>query len=88
MRNEDLKVIEGNLEEVRHYSKRAFMKVSEYGLWAMTTWLYYEAKKRGEVTPQVKVLRIIGTLGVTVGCVSDLIYDVRKIIKFRKQEEE
>ena len=32
MQNENMKELVENVEEARHYSKRAFMKVSEYGL--------------------------------------------------------
>lgn len=79
MQNENMQQIRENVEEARHYSKRAFMKVSEYGLWAMTSWVYYEAKKRDEVTPLIKVLKILGLLGVIGGCLSDLKYDVERL---------
>lgn len=83
MQNENMKELVENVEEARHYSKRAFMKVSEYGLWAMTSWTYHEAKKRGEVTPLVKALRAIGTLGVIGGCLYDLSYDVKQLVTSR-----
>ncbi len=79
MQNDKMEQIIENVEEARHYSKRAFMKVSEYGLWAMTTWSYYEAKKKDEVTPLIKTLRILGLLGIIGGCLSDLKYIFEKL---------
>lgn len=79
MQNKEMQQIAANVEEARHYSKRAFMKVSEYGLWAMTSWTYYEAKKKGEITPLVKALRVVGLLGVIGGCIGDFIYDVKQL---------
>lgn len=79
MQNENMKELVENVEEARHYSKRAFMKVSEYGLWAMISWTYHEAKKKGEITPLVKTLRVVGLLGVIGGCISDFIYDVKQL---------
>lgn len=87
MQNENMKQIMENVEEARHYSKRAFMKVSEYGLWAMTTWLYHEAKKRDEVTPLIKALKILGLLGVIGGCLSDFYYDLSMLFKVSKESE-
>ena len=81
MQNDYMKELVANVEEARHYSKRAFMKVSEYGLWAVTSWTYYEAKKRGEVTSLVKALRPIGMLGVIGGCLYDLSYDMKNFMR-------
>ncbi len=85
MQNKNIEVITTNIEEACHYSKRACMKVSEYGLWAMTSWLYYEKKKQGEATPLMKVLKEICALGVICGCLSDVIYGVRKLLMLKKQ---
>ena len=47
----------------------------------MTSWTYYEAKKRGEVTSFVKALRPIGMLGVIGGCLYDLSYDMKNFMR-------
>lgn len=46
------------------------MKVSEYGLWAMISWIYNEAKRKNQVTKMVRLLRVLGILGVIGGCIA------------------
>ncbi len=75
MENTNMEAIERNIEEARHYSKRAFMKITEYSLWTMTTWLYlyYIERKQGRDIRLLKVLKAITTFGLFSGWLSDMI---------------